>query len=270
MGFFTHPPSLDIIGHGFFSLLGSGENAGISRRPGDGAALLLLESLGGSSGENERPPQGEDELAQGSDGHEQGISSEPRPARASRGVNGTALDLDKLDGTWLLQYTSAPDVLSILQAGEFPFFKAGQIYQKFECKGRFDGGQVVNVVRWSIPGLLQDAEGATLFVTAGFSVVSARTIQLEFKEARLGEVLISEEVQALLAPAVLPRTFLNLQILQAINSLDVRVPLRGRRPSNERRSLGLLYYLTYLDNDMLLGRAIGSGGVFVFGKTQSF
>ncbi|EFJ08015.1 hypothetical protein SELMODRAFT_429314 [Selaginella moellendorffii] len=183
---------------------------------------------------------------------------------------GTALDLDKLDGTWLLQYTSAPDVLSILQAGEFPFFKAGQIYQKFECKGRFDGGQVVNVVRWSIPGLLQDAEGATLFVTAGFSVVSARTIQLEFKEARLGEVLISEEVQALLAPAVLPRTFLNLQILQAINSLDVRVPLRGRRPSNERRSLGLLYYLTYLDNDMLLGRAIGSGGVFVFGKTQSF
>ncbi|EFJ16114.1 hypothetical protein SELMODRAFT_422148 [Selaginella moellendorffii] len=183
---------------------------------------------------------------------------------------GTALDLDKLDGTWLLQYTSASDVLSILQAGEFPFFKAGQIYQKFECKGRFDGGQVVNVVRWSIPGLLQDGEGATLFVTAGFSVVSARTIQLEFKEARLGEVLISEELQALLAPAVLPRTFLNLQILQAINSLDVRVPLRGRRPSNERRSLGLLYYLTYLDNDMLLGRAIGSGGVFVFGKTQSF
>lgn len=35
-----------------------------------------------------------------------------------------------------------------------------------------------------------------------------------------------------------------------------------------RRSPGGLYYLSYLDRDMLLGRAVGGGGVFVFTKAQ--
>lgn len=35
-----------------------------------------------------------------------------------------------------------------------------------------------------------------------------------------------------------------------------------------RRSPGGLYYLSYLDRDMLLGRAVGGGGVFVFTRAQ--
>lgn len=35
-----------------------------------------------------------------------------------------------------------------------------------------------------------------------------------------------------------------------------------------RRSVGGLYYLSYLDNNMLLGRSVGGGGVFVFTKSQ--
>ncbi|CAM6033431.1 unnamed protein product [Sphagnum compactum] len=184
---------------------------------------------------------------------------------------GLPLNLEHLDGTWLLQYTTAPDVISLLQASQLPFLQVGQVYQQFMCRGSTQGGTVKNIVRWSIPGLLQENEGATLIVTAQFSVASSRSIVLQFQEARVGEVEISADLQAFLAPAFLPRTFLNLQILQFLRSLDVRVPLAGRQiQSTERAPIGLRYYLTFLDNNMLLGRALGSGGVFIFSRTQSY
>ncbi|XXG67007.1 hypothetical protein AAC387_Pa06g0449 [Persea americana] len=179
---------------------------------------------------------------------------------------GSSIDLAKLDGTWRLHYTSAPDVLILFEsAARLPFFfQVGQIYQKFECRDRSDGGIVRNVVRWSIPSVLEEQEGATLLVSANFSVVSKRNIYLRFEEVAVENIKISEQLQALIAPAILPRTFLNLQILQFIRNFRAQVPLR----SSERRVPGGLYYLSYLDRDMLLGRAVGGGGVFVFTKAQ--
>ncbi|CAA0834614.1 Probable plastid-lipid-associated protein 10-chloroplastic [Striga hermonthica] len=179
---------------------------------------------------------------------------------------GKPIDLGVLDGTWRLQYTSAPDVLILFQsATTLPFLEVDQIFQTFECAGQSDRGVVRNVVRWSIPRLLEEQEGATLLVSAKFSVVSARNIYLEFEEIAIQNINISEELQALLAPAILPRTFLNLQILQFIKSFKAQFPVR----SPQRWSVGGLYYLSYLDNNMLLGRAVGGGGVFVFTRTQA-
>ncbi|WVZ25008.1 hypothetical protein V8G54_003552, partial [Vigna mungo] len=39
-----------------------------------------------------------------------------------------------------------------------------------------------NVVRWSIPKLLEEQEGVTLLVSAKFNVVSVRNIYLQFEE----------------------------------------------------------------------------------------
>eukprot|EP00262_Sarcandra_glabra_P004024 TRINITY_DN1498_c0_g1_i4.p1 TRINITY_DN1498_c0_g1~~TRINITY_DN1498_c0_g1_i4.p1 ORF type:complete len:275 (-),score=37.92 TRINITY_DN1498_c0_g1_i4:229-1053(-) len=179
---------------------------------------------------------------------------------------GSAIDLVKLDGTWRLNYTSASDVLVLLEAASrFPFFQVGQIYQKFECRDQSDGGVVRNVVRWSIPTVLEEQEGATLLVSAKFSVVSKRNIFLQFEEIAVENIKISEELQALIAPAILPRTFLSLQILQFIRDFKAQVPVRS---SSERRSIGGLYYLSYLDGNMLLGRSVGGGGVFVFTRAQ--
>ncbi|XP_043696931.1 probable plastid-lipid-associated protein 10, chloroplastic isoform X2 [Telopea speciosissima] len=151
---------------------------------------------------------------------------------------GSPIDLVKLDGTWRLQYTSAPDVLVLLEsAARIPFFQVGQIYQTFDCRDNSDGGIVQNVVRWSIPSLL---------------------------EVAIQNINISEELQAVIAPAILPRTFQSLQILQFIRGFRAQVPLR----SSKRQSVGGLYYLSYLDGNMLLGRAVGGGGVFVFTKAQ--
>ena len=41
------------------------------------------------------------------------------------------------------------------QGGFCGYMQVGQIYQKFECKDRSDGGIVRNVVRWSIENLLE-------------------------------------------------------------------------------------------------------------------
>ncbi|KAF6156772.1 hypothetical protein GIB67_033241 [Kingdonia uniflora] len=178
---------------------------------------------------------------------------------------GTTIDLGKLDGTWRLQYTSAPDVLILFDsAARLPFFQVGQIYQKFECKDQSEGGVVRNVVRWSIPSLLEEQEGATLLVSAKFSVVSKRNIYLRFKEISVQNLKISEELQALIAPAIIPRSYLSLQILQFIKSFKAQIPVE----SPGRQSVGGLYYLSFLDSNMLLGRAVGGGGIFVFTKAQ--
>ncbi|WRX09093.1 Plastid lipid-associated protein/fibrillin conserved domain - like 2 [Theobroma cacao] len=225
---------------------------------------------------------------------------------------GAPIDLVVLDGTWRLQYTSALDVLILLEAAaRLPFFQVGQIFQKFECRDRFGGGVIRNVVRWSIPNLLEEQEGATLVVSAKFDVVSVRNIYLQFEEVnspvlfletitsmkglprnsqarkscggdfgyltasrsacciwqiKVQDINISEQLQALIAPALLPRSFLSLQILQFLRTFRAQVPVRN--PGTGRRSVGGLYYLSYLDRNMLLGRAVGGGGVFVFTKAQ--
>ncbi|XP_039826714.1 probable plastid-lipid-associated protein 10, chloroplastic isoform X2 [Panicum virgatum] len=125
---------------------------------------------------------------------------------------GAPLDLAELDGTWRLCYTSASDVLVLFEAAErLPLLQVGQIYQKFECKDQSDGGIVRNVVRWSIENLLEDQEGATLMVSAKFLVLSKRNIFLQFEEVAVENIKISEQLQALIAPAILPRSFLSLQ-----------------------------------------------------------
>ncbi|KAJ8440375.1 hypothetical protein Cgig2_012811 [Carnegiea gigantea] len=182
---------------------------------------------------------------------------------------GEPIELEKLDGTWRLQYTSAPDVLVLFEvATRLPFLQVGQIFQKFECSGQSKEGVVKNIIKWSIRNLLEENEGATLIVSAKFSLVSRRNIYLQFEEIELQDIRISEQLQALIAPALLPRTYLSLQILQFIRSFKAQVPVNS--PVSSRQSVGGLYYLSYFDDNMLLGRAVGGGGVFIFTRAQPF
>ncbi|KAG0490314.1 hypothetical protein HPP92_007177 [Vanilla planifolia] len=99
---------------------------------------------------------------------------------------GLPVDLVALDGTWRLNYTSALDVLVLFEAASrLPFFQVGQIFQKFECQNGKNGGLVRNVVRWSIPTLLEEQEGATLLVLQNFCVVTKRNIYLQVDEVHL-------------------------------------------------------------------------------------
>ncbi|KAG0490313.1 hypothetical protein HPP92_007176 [Vanilla planifolia] len=84
-------------------------------------------------------------------------------------------------------------------------------------------------------------------------------------QVAIENIKINEQLQALIAPAILPRSFLSLQILQFIRSFRAQVLVSGP----DRRSPAGLYYLSYLDRDMLLGRALAGGGVFVFTRAQA-
>ncbi|XP_065864083.1 probable plastid-lipid-associated protein 10, chloroplastic [Euphorbia lathyris] len=137
-----------------------------------------------------------------------------------------------------------------------------QIFQKFEYRDKSNGGIICNVVRWSIPSLLEEQDGATFLVSAKFDVVSARNIYLQFEEISVQNIKISDELQAFIAPAILPCSFLRLQILQFIRTLKAQIPVTSLGNPG-RQHVGGLYYLSYLDRNMLIGRAVRGGGVFV-------
>ena len=137
-----------------------------------------------------------------------------------------------------------------------------------------------------------------LKVDADYAKAGARTLALTFQEAKVSEVRISDLAEAVIAPALLPRTPLSHQILLAIKELELKFPRgtvtamgmpgsdsssssndAGGDSSNEGstsmvkqpRSGGAAvgaYLLSYLDETTLIGRASGSGGTFIFERAS--
>jgi hypothetical protein len=135
-----------------------------------------------------------------------------------------------------------------------------------------------------------------LKVDADYAKAGARTLALTFQEAKVSEVRISDLAEAVIAPALLPRTPLSHQILLAIKELELKFPLRGAvtamggpggdssaggsNSSNEGSTSGPVkqprsggaavgaYLLSYLDETTLIGRASGSGGTFIFERAS--
>mgnify|MGYP007125027599 CR=1 FL=1 len=138
-----------------------------------------------------------------------------------------------------------------------------------------------------------------LKVDADYAKAGARTLALTFQEAKVSEVRISDLAEAVIAPALLPRTPLSHQILLAIKELELKFPLRGAvtamggpggdsssksnskgdssnegstsSPVKQPRSGGAAvgaYLLSYLDDTTLIGRASGSGGTFIFERAS--
>nr|AAM94938.1 unknown protein [Oryza sativa Japonica Group] len=64
-------------------------------------------------------------------------------------------------------------------------------------------------------------------VSAKFAVMSKRNIFLQFEEVVVENIKISEQLQALIAPAILPRSFFSLQILQFLKTFRAQVPVNG-------------------------------------------
>lgn len=134
-----------------------------------------------------------------------------------------------------------------------------------------------------------------LKVDADYAKAGARTLALTFQEAKVSEVRISDLAEAVIAPALLPRTPLSHQILLAIKELELKFPLRGavtamggpgsdsssksnsssnegststvKQPRSGGAAVGA-YLLSYLDETTLIGRASGSGGTFIFERAS--
>lgn len=213
---------------------------------------------------------------------------------------------DVLDGLWRLKYTTAADVTSILDLKTNQVARVGGIFQKFS---RDDDGTLVieNITEfgprevppfevetplgtipiptfWDPNILLSEVDDAVTFtVRATYDVASGRRIRLKFQEARVSDVSISSLAEAVVAPALLPRGQLQMEILQSIRDLDISVPLStstsgtsagGDRsfwsplPSNNAESSpGASYVITPVcGGSAFVGRAVGTSGRFVFTK----
>ncbi|GFR39645.1 hypothetical protein Agub_g111 [Astrephomene gubernaculifera] len=189
------------------------------------------------------------------------------------GFQGERLDYSLLSGKWKLIYTTARDVLPILEA-EYRLspgplsgiglprpLEIGNIYQRFTNP---ELGVVENIIDIT-------AFGSSLSFTVGarYDIRSDKRIALVFEEARVGDVRISEAVEAAIAPALLPRGSLQHMVLLALREAQFRFQFRtaaqlASRAVTRRDSVPAGYLLTYLDEDMLIGRAVGLGGTFVF------
>jgi len=174
-----------------------------------------------------------------------------------------------LEGLWRLVWTTADDVKPLIAAARLPFapVQVGDIFQRFSSP---QAGRVQNIIRLRAPGLSDQ----TFTVDAAYSVRSPLRIALVFEAASLSEVRISAGLEAVLAPAMLPRTWLTQRLLQELRELNVRLPLttpsqlgnsssssEGRSGRMRQRGFGE-YVLSYIDDDMLIGTA--SQGTFIF------
>eukprot|EP01023_Acetabularia_acetabulum_P033406 TRINITY_DN31271_c0_g1_i2.p1 TRINITY_DN31271_c0_g1~~TRINITY_DN31271_c0_g1_i2.p1 ORF type:complete len:251 (-),score=33.00 TRINITY_DN31271_c0_g1_i2:112-864(-) len=172
------------------------------------------------------------------------------------------LDDKMLAGKWKLIYTTAPDVVGVLLPGALlplEIVKIEEIYQEFSDSSE---GKLDNIIQFSIPGILREGDGGTLRVNAGYVIKSRNTIQLSFFKGSLGDLNPTDTLQNLILPAMLPRGYFNQQLFLALKEFKVERSLQIS-PSGAPQPIGN-YLLTYLDEDMFVGRAVN--GKFVFDR----
>ena len=115
-----------------------------------------------------------------------------------------------------------------------------------------------------------------LKVEAEYDLRAPRTLSLVFREARVMEVRVSDAIETLLAPALLPRGGFNHQLLLWLRELELRFPLLGAGAPPRSDTPGVSdaatsrsgaavgnYGISYVDDDVMVGRA-NRLGTFVF------
>ena len=122
--------------------------------------------------------------------------AEVEEAQVSLEAFGGDIDFAVLEGKWRLIYTSAADVLIVLQLQQSTgLIEVGDIFQAFAADG-----SIQNEIRLSVPFFLAPARemgpgGVALKVDARFVQQGAKTLALTFQEARVCDVRISDAVR---------------------------------------------------------------------------
>ena len=207
---------------------------------------------------------------------------------------GGPIDYNLLAGKWRLVYTTASDVIPILRAetlslptlfGPFSPLQVGNIYQSFTAPDENGQGVIENIIELGLTGWTE-SKGLVITVKAQYEPQSARSILLWFEEAKVDEIKISEGLESIIAPALLPRGPIQQALLMFLKELKIVIPFSSARqtavslqsllfPSpgtGERRntaSSGGAYQLTYVDEQMLIGRASTLGGSFIFVRSDA-
>lgn len=177
---------------------------------------------------------------------------------------GLPVDWSLLEGTWNVIYTTARDVTGIVRNDPRLPYKSLMVGQEYSWgAGRQEvRGVVTNIIEVELLPFFLQGTTFSINVEADFAISACRSIGLRFRSVSLRRLEPGANLQGLLAPALLPRGWWNLQTLDFIRSLDLTFmfPIKGSADAAIPSSLDI----TYLDSDMLIGRAQGGGGVYMF------
>jgi len=185
-------------------------------------------------------------------------------------AKGAKAELDLLPGLWRLEYTTAPDVLSLFDLERLPLspVRVGDIYQRYSATTPEGGsgersGSVENIVKLSLPPFTVANDGLTFTVAARY-YQGEEDVAIAFEKAGIDSIRLSPVAETLIAPAVVPR-LAQLEVLSRIKSFGASIPLLA--PSSiataASRAAGRLKII-YVDDDLLLGEAFS--GLFLFRK----
>lgn len=104
----------------------------------------------------------------------------------------------------------------------------------------------------------------TARVSATYAPVGARSLSLRFTEAAVGDAAPSAGLEALLAPASLPRGPAQLALLAFLRAARVALPVPGGGAMSATGTGS--YLISFCDHEMMIGRALSGGGLFVFSR----
>lgn len=143
------------------------------------------------------------------------------------------VDWNLLQGTWDVVYSTAPDVVGLLQPLNGLPLRVGKISQRFSS---VQLGSVENIIELHAGSFAVDEEPVMVrcVVQAEYSVRTARSISLMFKNAGFSRISFSQYIQDVLAPALLPRGWWNLALLEGLQQIqEVGIFMNNEHPWND-------------------------------------
>ena len=163
----------------------------------------------------------------------------------------------------------------VRSSGPVPFGEATLVGQEFTRDGL-----VTNFIRLTaVPDawfpLVSDALSGTSLnvkVVAQWKVTGLKSIGLRFLSASVGEVEVEDgsPLASLLTSAILPRGQWNVDLINGLRELKIfQLDFVSEADKSKDVRIRPSLSLGYLDDDLLVGRAVDTGGLYVYEARRS-
>ncbi len=189
------------------------------------------------------------------------------------------IDWGRLHGTWDVCFTTARDVQGLMAERPLPFAEANLVGQVYDETGSVENFIVLTAARDKSWPLISDLFGGTsigLRVEAEWKITGMRSIGLRFKRASVGRIEFTDDAMlkaVLTNPVFPPRGQWNLDALELLRdftlSLDFVSGSDTGADMSESSKVPASLHIAYLDDDLLIGRAVETGGLYVYRRRQT-
>ena len=186
------------------------------------------------------------------------------------------IDWGRLCGTWDVVFTTARDVRGLMNERPLPFAEANLVGQVYDNAGGVENYIVLTAVRdraWPLISDLLSGTSLSVRVQAEWRITGVRSIGLSFKRASVGQIEFSDEAMlkaVLTNPVFPPRGQWNLDALELLRDSNLSLDfVSGADDGADTRRVLPSLHIAYLDDRLLIGRAVETGGLYVYRRRQA-